>query len=109
MAIGAIAARAFSRFSQCGETTGIERCDEVDTKIERKAVNISTELAIKNIKDNHNQDGRDTVPAECHHLEDVSGQGEKTPVLNLQPLIDLGIDIGEGEIVPVRHTKKADL
>jgi len=69
--INEISARAFGQFYRRGETTSILRWDEVDNQIQREAINISTELAIKNKKNNEDQDVRDTVPREYHHLLDV--------------------------------------
>jgi len=48
MEINEISARAFGQFYRRGETTGILRWDEVDNEIQQEAINISTELAIKN-------------------------------------------------------------
>jgi len=78
--INEISARAFGQFYRRGETTGILRWDKVDNEIHLEAINISTELAIKNKKDNEDQDVRDTVPREYHHLLDVFEKGEKTTV-----------------------------
>ena len=66
-----ISARAFGQFYQRGETPGILRWDEVDKQIQLEAINISTELAMKNKKNNEEQDVRDTVPREYDHLLDV--------------------------------------
>jgi len=62
MEINEISARAFGQFYRRGETTGILRWDEVDNEIQLEAINISTERAIKNKKNNEDQDVRDTVP-----------------------------------------------
>jgi len=78
--INEISARAFGQFYRRGETTGILRCDKVDNEIQLEAINISTELAIKNKKNNEDQEVRDTVPKEYHHLLDVFEKGEKTTV-----------------------------
>jgi len=64
MEINEISARAFGQFYRRGETTGILRSDEVDHEIQLEAINIRTELAIKNKKTNEDQDVRDTVPRE---------------------------------------------
>ena len=69
--INEVSAGAFGQFYRRGETTGILRWDEVDNEIHLEAINISTELAIKNKKNNEDQDIRDTVPKEYHHLLDV--------------------------------------
>jgi len=71
MEINETSARVFGQFYRRGETTGILRWDEVDNEIQLEAINISTELAIKNKKNNEDQDVRDTVPREYHHLLDV--------------------------------------
>jgi len=73
----------------------------VDNEIRLEAINISTELAIKNIKTNEEQDVRDTVPQEYHHLLDVFEKGEKTTVPPYRPGINLGMDLEEGKIVPI--------
>jgi len=67
-----------------------------------EAINISTELAIRNKKNNEDQDVRDTVPREYHHLLNVFEKGEKTTVLPHRPGIDLGIDLEEGKTVPIK-------
>jgi len=75
---------------------------KVDNEIQLEAIHISTELAIKNKKSNEEQDVRDTVPQEYHHLLDVFEKGEKTTVLPHRPGIDLGIDLEEGKTVPIK-------
>ena len=50
--INAISARAFGQFYRRGEEVGILKCDEIDKEIQLEAINISTELAIKNTKNN---------------------------------------------------------
>jgi len=102
MEINEISARAFGQFYRRGETTGIVRWDEVDNEIQLEAINISTELAIKNKKNNEDQDVRDTVPQEYHHLVAVFEKGEKTTVPPHRPGIDLGIDLEEGKTVPIK-------
>jgi len=67
-----------------------------------EAINISTELAIRNKKNNEDQDIRETVPQEYHHLLDVFEKGEKTTVPPHRPGIDLGIDLEEGKMVPIK-------
>jgi len=100
--INEIAAQAFGQFYRRGETTGILRLDEVDNEIQLQAINISTELAIRNKKNNEDQDVRDTVPQEYHHLLDVFEKGEKMTVPPHRPGIDLGIDLEEGKTVPIK-------
>jgi len=97
-----ISARAFRQLYRRGETTGILRWDEVDKAIQLQAINISTELAIKNKKNNEDLDVRDTVPQEYHHLLDVFEKEEKTTVPPHRPGIDLGIDLEEGKTVPIK-------
>jgi len=80
MEINEISARAFGQFYRHGETTGILRWDVIDNEIQLEAINISTELAIKNKKNNWDQDSRDTVPQEYHHLLDVFEKGEKSDI-----------------------------
>jgi len=50
MEINEISARAFGQFYRRGETTGILRWDEIQDEIQLEAINISTELGIKNKK-----------------------------------------------------------
>ena len=88
MEINEISARAFGQFYRRGETSGILRWDEIEDEIQLEAINISTELAIKNQKNNEDQDARDTVPQECHHLLDVFEKGEKMTVPPHTPGID---------------------
>jgi len=100
--INQISARAFGQFHRRGETRGILKWDEVHNEIQLEAINISTELAIKNKKNNEDQDIRDTVPQEYHHLLDVFEKGEKTTVPPHRPGIDLGIDPEEGKTVLIK-------
>jgi len=100
--INEISAGAFGQFHRREETTGILRWDEVDNEIQLEAINISTELAIKNKKNNKDQVVRDTVPREYHHLLDVFEKGEKMTVPPHRPGIDLGIDLKEGKTVPIK-------
>jgi len=100
--INEISARAFGQFYPRGETTGILRWDEVDNEIQLEAIQISTELAIKNKKNTEDQDIRDTVPQEYHHLLDGFEKGEKATVPPDRPGIDLGIDLEEGKTVPIK-------
>jgi len=71
MEINEISATACGQFYGRGETTGILRGAEIEDQIQLEAINISTERAIKNIKNNEGQDIRDMVPQEYHHLLDV--------------------------------------
>jgi len=102
MEINKISARAFRQFYRRGETTGILRWDQVDNEIQLEAINISTELAIKKKKNNEDQDVRETVPHEYHHLLAVFEKGEKTTVQPHRQGIDLGIDLEEGKTVPIK-------
>jgi len=100
--INEISARAFGQFYQRGDTTGILRSSEIEDKIQLEAINISTELAIRNKKNNEDQDVRDTVPQEYHHLLDVFEKGEKTRVPPHQRGIDQGIDLEGRKTVPIK-------
>ena len=102
MEINEISARAFGQVYRRGETTRILRWDEVDNEIQLEAINISPEVAIKNKKNNEDQDVRDTVPREYHHLLDVFEKEAKTTVPPHRPGIDLGIDLEEGKTVPIK-------
>ena len=102
MAINEISARAFGQFYRRGETTGILRWDEVDNEIQLEAINISTELAIRNKKNNEDQDVKDTVSREYYHLLDVFEKGENTTLRPHRQGIDLGIDLEEGKTVPIK-------
>jgi len=100
--INQISARAFGQFYRRGKTTGILRWDEVDNEIQLEAINISTELAIKNRRNNEDQDVTDTVPREYHHLLDVFEKGEKMTLPPHRPGMALGIDLEEGKTVPIK-------
>ena len=102
MEINEISARAFEQFYHRGETTGILGWDEIEEEIQLEAINIITELAIKYKKNNKDKDVRDTVPQEYHHLLDVCENGQKTTVPPYRPGIDLGIDLKEGKMVPIK-------
>ena len=69
--INEISARAFGQFYRGGEETGILRWDKVNNEIQLEAIIISTELAIKNKKNNEDRDTRNIVSREYHHLLDV--------------------------------------
>jgi len=101
--INEILANTFGQFYRRGETTGILRWDEMEDEIQLEASKISTELAIKNKKNSEDQDVRNTVPREYHHLFDVFEKGEKTTVPPHWPGIDLGIDLEEGKTVPIQN------
>ena len=103
MEIKKISARAFGQFYQRGEEIGILKWDKVANKIQLEAINISTELAIKNKKNNEDRDTRDIVPREYHHLLDVFEKGEKTTLPSYRPGIDLGIDLEEGKTVLIKQ------
>jgi len=102
MEINEISARAFGQFYRRGETSGILRWDEIQDEIPLEAINISSELVIKNKKNNEDQDVRDTVTQQYHHLLDVFEKGEKTTVPPDPPGIDLGIDLEEGKTVSIK-------
>ena len=93
MEINEISARVFGQFYRRGETTCILRWKEIEDEIQLEAINISTELAIKNKKNNEDQNMRETVPQEYYHPLDVFEKGEKTTVPPHGPGIDLGIDL----------------
>ena len=76
---------------------GILRCDEVDNEIELEAINISTELAIKNSKNKEDLSTKDIVPREYQHMLDVFEKGEKTPVPRHRLGVDLGMKLERGE------------
>ena len=76
--IKAISARAFGQCYQRGEEIGILRWDEVNNEIQLEAINVSTELDIKNKKNNEDTANRNIVPREYYHLLDVFEKGEKT-------------------------------
>ena len=57
---------------------------------------------IKNQRNNEDQDVRDTVLQEYHHLLDVLEKGQKTKVPPHRPGIDLGIDLEGGKTVPIK-------
>jgi len=102
MEINEIWERRFGQFYRRGETTGIPRWNQIDNEIQLEAINISTELVIKNHKNKEYQDIRDTVPQEYYHLLDVFAKGEKRTVPPHRPRIDLGINLGEGKTVPIK-------
>ena len=102
MEINEISASAFRQFYRRGEEIGILRWDKVDNEIKLGAINISTELAIKNKINNEDRDTKDIVPREYHHLLDVFEKGEKTILSPNRPGIDLGIDLEEGKTVPIK-------
>jgi len=99
MEFSEILARAFGQFYGQGEMMQTPRWDEVDHQIQPEAINISTELAIKNNKNHQDQDFRDTVPQEYHHLLDLFAKGEKITVPPHQSGIPLGIDPEEEKMV----------
>ena len=100
--INEISARAFGQFYRQGEEFGILRWDEVDNEIQLEAINISTELAIKNKKNNENLSTKEIVPKEYHHMLGVFEKGEKTTVPPYRPGVDLGIELEKGKEVPLR-------
>jgi len=102
MEINKISAKALGLFYRRGETTGILRWDEIEDEIQLEAINIRTELAIKNKKNSEDQDVRETVRREYHHLLHVFEKREKTMVPPHRLGIDLGIDLEGGKRVPVK-------
>ena len=99
--INEISARAFEQVYQWGDEIGILRSDKVENEIQLEAINIRTELAIKNKKNNEDKDTRDIVPQEYHHILDVFEKGEKTTLPPHIPGIDLRNDLEEGKTVPL--------
>jgi len=61
MEINKISAGALGQFYRRGEMTGILRWDEMVNEIQLEAINIGAELAIKNKKNDEDQDVRDTL------------------------------------------------
>jgi len=57
---------------------------------------------IKNKKNNEDEDVRDTVSQEYHQMLDVFEKGEKTTLPPDRPDLDLGIDLEEGRMVPIK-------
>ena len=102
MEINEISAKVFGQFYHRGETTRILRWDEIEDEIQFEAMNINTQLAIKNKKNNEEQDVKDTVPPEYHPLFDLFEKGEKTTVPPHRPGIYLGIDLEERKMVPIK-------
>ena len=100
--INAILARAFGKFYRQGEEVGILKLDEIDNEIQLEAINISTELAIKNQKNNEDLSTKEIVPREYHHMLDVFEKGEKTKVPPHKPGVDLGIKLEKGKEVPIK-------
>ena len=90
--INEILARLFRQLYRRGETNSILLWDEIEDRIQLEAINISTELAIKNKKNNADPDVKDRVPEEYHYLLDVFGKGQRTTLPPHRPGIDLGID-----------------
>jgi len=103
MEIKEISAKAFRPFYRPGETTSILRWDKVDNQILWETIKISSELAIKNKKNNEDQDVRNTVAQEYHYLLDVFEEGEKTTVPPHRPGIDLAIHQEEEKTVPIKQ------
>src|ERR1700761_6446826 len=75
--INEISARAFGQFYRRGEEVGILKWDEVDNEIQLEAINISTELAIKNKKNNENLSTKEIVPKESITCWMCSQKGRK--------------------------------
>ena len=93
---------AFGQFYQRGEEIGNLKWDEVDNEIQLEAINISTELAMKNRRNNKDLSTKDIVPREYHHMLDVFEKGEKTTVPPHRPGVDLGIELEKGNEVPIK-------
>ena len=97
-----ILAKAFGLFYRRGETTGIPIWYEIENEIWLEAINISTELVIKQKENNEEEDIRKVVPQEYHHLLDVFEKGEKTTLPLRRPVSELVIDLEEGKRVPTK-------
>ena len=100
--INEISARAFGKFYRRGEEVGILKWDEIDNEIQLEAINISTELAIKNKKNNEDLSTKEIVSREYHHMLDVFEKREKTTVPPHRPGVDLGIELEKGREVPLK-------
>ena len=100
--INEISARAFGQVYRRGEEIGILKWDEVDNEIQLEAINISTELVIKNRRNNEDLSTKDIVPKEYHHMLDVFEKGEKTTVSPHRPGVDLGIELEKGKEVLIK-------
>ena len=100
--INEILARAVGKFYRQGEKVGIIKWDEIDNEIQLEAINISTELAIKNKKNNEDLSTKEIVPREYHHMLDVFEKGEKTTIPPHRPGVDLGIELEKGKEVPIK-------
>ena len=74
----------------------------MDNEIQLGSIKISTELAMKNTKNNEDRDTKDIVPREYHHLLDVFEKVEKTTLPLHRPGIHLGINLEEGKTVPIK-------
>ena len=82
---------------------GILKWDEVDNQIQLEAINISTELAIKNKNNNEDLSTKQIVTREYDHMPDVCEKGEKTTVPPRRPGVDLGIELKKGKEVPLKN------
>ena len=91
--INEILARAFGHFYRQEEEVGIVKWNEVNNEIQLKAINISTELAIKNKKNSEDLSTKEIVPIEYYHILDMFEKGEKTTVPLHRPGVDLGIEL----------------
>src|SRR6266403_257280 len=100
--INEISARAFGQFYRRGETTGVLRWDEITDEIRLEHINISTELAIKNKKQNEGRDLRSTVPREYHRYLDVFEKEEKTTLPPHPEEIDRGIELEPGKTAQMK-------
>jgi len=60
-------------------------------------------VARKDKKNNEDQDVGDTDNGEYHHLLEILEKGEKTTVPPHRLNINVGIDLEEGKIVPIKR------
>ena len=67
-----------------------------------EAINISTELAIKDKKNNEDLSTKEIVHREYHHMLDVFEKRKKTTVPPHRPGVDLGIELEKGKEVPIK-------
>ena len=97
-----ISTQAFARFYRPGEQVSILRWDKINHEIRLEAINISTELAIKNKKNKEDLCTKDIVHREYHHMLDEFEKGEKKTVPLHRPGVDIGIELEKGKEVPIK-------
>jgi hypothetical protein len=102
MEICEISARAFGSYYRKGETTGILRWDPVEKQLKINSIHVSTEIAIRNKKEEDKRELHEVVPKEYHHLLDVFEKEEKTGLPPHRAGIDLEINLEPGKEVPLK-------